>query len=73
MYAFQWFKDIKVCCHPYDPLMCLTLEHSDDFLPVVSMGRFEVTYERCTQHEQHVVHHAHYEREHTYTAMKMQT
>jgi len=38
----DWFKDIKVCCHPYDPLMCLTLEHSDDFLPVVSMGRHEL-------------------------------
>ena len=37
--CFQWFKNIQVCCHPYDPLMCLTLEHSDDFLPVVSMGR----------------------------------
>lgn len=38
----DWFKNIQVCCHPYDPLMCLTLEHSDDFLPVVSMGRHQL-------------------------------
>lgn len=38
----DWFKNITCCCHPYDPLMCLTLEHSDDFLPVVSMGRHQL-------------------------------
>lgn len=38
----DWFNDIKVCCHPYDPLMCLTLEHSDDFLPVINAGRHQL-------------------------------
>lgn len=38
----DWFNEIQVCCHPYDPLMCLVLEHSDDFLPVVSMGRHQL-------------------------------